>query len=206
MTSRRCSSKRLMRSLKQTSCSMKTRGSLCCFRSIARRAGHERDARTSARDALAVSQSAPTDGPAARSRHDRRARSTARQSRRLQSSLQSRLSVAVARVGPTPNAPTPPITRSVPPLDQLPVRLLPTTCPICESKLQVNGSAWECVADRTHYWQHRVQRLRAARQQWIDGLPLEERQYRAEIWQTACDLEGREQFLIEHALKYPASS
>jgi hypothetical protein len=105
-----------------------------------------------------------------------------------------------------PVAPAPAITRVVPPLEQLPVRLLPNTCPICESKLQVNGKQWECVADRSHYWQHRVQLLRAARQQWIDGLPPEERQYRAEIWQTACDLEVREQFLIEHALKYPAGS
>jgi hypothetical protein len=107
---------------------------------------------------------------------------------------------------PTPNGSTAPIVRSVPPLDQLPVRLLPTTCPICESKLQVNGSVWECVADRTHYWLYRVQRLRAARQHWIDGLPPDEQQYRAEIWQTACDLEGREQFLLDHALKYPAGS
>jgi hypothetical protein len=105
-----------------------------------------------------------------------------------------------------PSDPAPTITRSVSLLDQFPLRLLPNTCPICESKLRVNGSAWECVADRTHYWQHRVQRLCAARQQWIDGLPPEEQQYRAEIWQTACDLDEREQFLSEHALKYPAGS
>ena len=105
-----------------------------------------------------------------------------------------------------PVAPAPAITRSVPPLDQLPVRLLPNTCPICESKLQVNGSGWTCLADRTHYWLHRVQRLRAARQKWIASLSPDERQYRAEIWQTTCDLEGRERFLSEHALKYPAGS
>jgi hypothetical protein len=106
----------------------------------------------------------------------------------------------------TPNGPIVPIVRSVPALDQLPVRLLPNTCPICESKLQVNGGTWECVADRTHYWLHRVQHLRAARQKWIASLSPDERQYRAEIWQTACDLGEREQFLSEHALKYPAGS
>ena len=106
----------------------------------------------------------------------------------------------------TPNGPIVPIVRSGPLLDQPLSPPLPRVCPICENKLQVNGPQWECVADRTHYWQHRVNRLRAARRQWIDGLPLEERQYRAEIWQTACDLEGREQFLSEHALKYPAGS
>jgi len=107
---------------------------------------------------------------------------------------------------PPSSAHTESITRSVPLLDHVPSPQLPRTCPICESKLQVNGSAWECTSDRTHYWQHRVQRLRAARQQWLDGLPPEEQQYRAEIWQTACDLEAREQFLINHALKYPAGS
>ena len=42
---------------------------------------------------------------------------------------------------PRPSAPTGSITRSVPLLDQLPVHPLPRTCPICESKLQVNGTA-----------------------------------------------------------------
>jgi hypothetical protein len=51
-----------------------------------------------------------------------------------------------------------------------------------------------------------VNRLRAARQQWIGGLPPEEQQYRAEIWQTACDVKAREQFLSDHALNYPAGS
>jgi hypothetical protein len=104
------------------------------------------------------------------------------------------------------SAPAPAITQSVPPLDQLPVRLLPNTCPICESKLQVSGSVWECVSDRTHYWQHRVQRLRAACQQWIDSLSPDERQYHDEIWLTASDHAARDNFLIEHALKYPAGS
>jgi hypothetical protein len=106
----------------------------------------------------------------------------------------------------TPDEPAPEIPRSVPLLDQVPVRPFPQTCPICDGKLQVSGSRWECVADHTHYWLQRVQRLRAARQQWIDGLPPEEQQYRAEIWQTACDLEAREQFLLAHALQYPAGS
>jgi hypothetical protein len=105
-----------------------------------------------------------------------------------------------------PVAPAPAITRSVPPLDQLPVRLLPNTCPICESKLQVDGSGWTCLADRTHYWLHRVQRLQAARQQWIDSLSPTERQYHDEIWLTASEPAARDNFLIEHALKYPAGS
>lgn len=106
----------------------------------------------------------------------------------------------------TPDEPAPSPPRPVSLAEQLPVRPLPNACPICEGKLQVSGTRWECVADRAHYWQHRVQRLRAARQQWIDGLPPEEQQYRAEIWQTACDVPVREQFLLDHALKYPACS
>ena len=68
------------------------------------------------------------------------------------------------------------------------------------------GRAWECITDRSHYWQHRVQRLRAVRQQWIESLSPAERKYRDAIWQTACDPSARERFLIECALKYPASS
>ncbi len=107
---------------------------------------------------------------------------------------------------PTPSVATASNPLRVPLLDQPPSPPFPQVCPICNSKLQVKGSAWECVADRSHYWLHRVNRLRAARQQWIDGLPLEEQQYRADIWQTACDRHEREQFLIENALKYPAGS
>lgn len=106
----------------------------------------------------------------------------------------------------TPDEPATSLPRSVSPLEQLPVCLLPNTCPICDGRLQVSGMRWECVSDHTHYWQHRVNRLRAARQQWINGLPVEEQQYRAEIWQTACDVKVREQFLSDHALQYPASS
>jgi hypothetical protein len=106
----------------------------------------------------------------------------------------------------TPDEPAPSLPRSVSLPEQLPVRPLPNACPMCEGKLQVSGTRWECVADRSHYWQHRVQRLRAARQKWIESLSLEERQYRAEIWQTACDVKAREQFLLEHALNYPAGS
>lgn len=105
-----------------------------------------------------------------------------------------------------PNAPAPMITRSVPPLDHLPVRPFPNACPICESKLQVNGNMWECAADRSHYWQHRVNRLRAARQRWIESLSPDQQQYHAEAWQTACDPNEREQFLLKHTLKYPAGS
>ncbi len=107
---------------------------------------------------------------------------------------------------PTPSVATASIPHRVPLLDQPSSPPFPKVCPICDSKLQVKGSAWECVADRTHYWLHRVNLLRTARQQWIDGLPLEEQQYRADIWQTANDLEAREQFLLDHALKYPAGS
>ena len=107
---------------------------------------------------------------------------------------------------PPSSAPTESITRSVPLLDQLPVHPLPRTCPICESKVQVNGSAWECVTDRSHYWQQRVQRLRAARQHWIESLSPDERQYHDAIWLTASDHTARDTFLIEHALKYPAGS
>ena len=105
-----------------------------------------------------------------------------------------------------PSASTPTSTRAVPPLDQFPVRLFPNACPICDGKLLVRGARWECIADRSHYWQHCVNRLRASRQRWIDSLPLEEQQYRADIWQTAGDPNEREQFRIDHTLKYPVDS
>lgn len=107
---------------------------------------------------------------------------------------------------PAPNATTPVITRPVPRLDPLPLQPLPSVCPICKSRLQVNGNLWECVADRTHYCLYRVQRLRAARQRWLDSLSPNARQYHDDIWFTASDQTAREQFLIDHALKYPAGS
>ncbi len=107
---------------------------------------------------------------------------------------------------PTPTALTPAIERSVPRPDPLPSQPLPRACPICEGRLQVTGGAWECLSDRTHYWLYRVQRLRAARQRWLDSLSPDERQYRDDIWQTACDSNARDQFLIDHTLKYPAGS
>ena len=106
----------------------------------------------------------------------------------------------------TPDEPAPGLPCPVSPPAPLLVRLLPNTCPICEGQVRVNGTRWECAADRTHYWQHRVNRLRAARRQWIDSLPPEEQPYRAAMWQTACDVKAREQFLLEHALNYPAGS
>ncbi len=107
---------------------------------------------------------------------------------------------------PRLNASAPVLTRPVPRPDPLPSQPIPHTCPICESRLQVIGNRWECVSDRTHYCLYRVQRLHTMRQHWIDSLPSDERQYRDDIWQTACDSNAREQFLIDHALKYPASS
>ena len=113
---------------------------------------------------------------------------------------------ASAGVLPTPDTITPAITRRVPLPDQSPSLPFPQVCPICNSKLRISGKRWECVADRSHYWLHRVNHLRVARQHWIESLPPDEQQYRADIWQTASDPDVREQFLIEHALKYPAGS
>lgn len=84
--------------------------------------------------------------------------------------------------------------------------LLPASCPICGAPIKVQGAGWNCTHDRTHYWLYRTQRLRAAREHWIESLAPEELAYRDEIWQTASDHRARENFLIEHALKYPAGS
>ncbi len=107
---------------------------------------------------------------------------------------------------PIPDTAVPAITRRGLLLDQPPSPLIPQLCPICNSKLRISGKCWECVTDRAHYWRHRANRLRAARQRWIESLPPDEQQYRADIWQTASDLDAREQFLLDHALKYPAGS
>src|SRR3972149_970441 len=43
-------------------------------------------------------------------------------------------------------------------------------CPICGA---LTTSSWEkrvCTRDRTHYWLYRSQRLRAARERWIQSL------------------------------------
>ena len=99
-----------------------------------------------------------------------------------------------------------PPTRSVLPCDQTRISPLPRVCPICAAAVQSDGSGWQCVADRTHYWQHRTDRLRAARERWLNDLASEVRQYLDEAWLTTCDRTVHEQYLIDHALKYPASS
>lgn len=105
---------------------------------------------------------------------------------------------------PAPVAP--PLTRSVLPCDQPRISPLPRVCPICADAVQADGSGWRCVADRTHYWQYRTDRLRAARERWLNDLASDVRQYLDEAWLTACDRAVREQYLSDHALKYPADS
>ena len=79
-------------------------------------------------------------------------------------------------------------------------------CPICGALTTGSSKTWVCTADRAHYWLYRIQRLRAARERWIESLPAEERRYHDAIWQTACGGTEREKFLSEHALTYPAGS
>ena len=79
-------------------------------------------------------------------------------------------------------------------------------CPICGALTTGSGEKWVCTADRTHYWLYRSQRLRAARERWIESLSAAERQYHDAIWLTAGDRAAREKFLSEHALTYPAGS
>ena len=107
---------------------------------------------------------------------------------------------------PVPSAPVQPTTRSIGVCD-LPRRSpLPAACPICGEAVQADGSGWACVADRTHYWLHCAQRLRAAREHWLAALSPDVRPYLDEAWLTTCDRAVREQYLIDHALTYPASS
>ena len=51
-----------------------------------------------------------------------------------------------------------------------------------------------------------LHRLRAARERWLASLSPEMRQYLDEAWLTTCDRAVREQYLIDHALTYPAGS
>lgn len=107
---------------------------------------------------------------------------------------------------PAPVAQPPLPTRSVVSCDQPRVSPLPRVCPICADAVQADGNGWRCVSDRTHYWLHRAQRLQAARERWLAALSPDVRQYLAEAWLTNCDRTVREQYLSDHALKYPASS
>jgi len=104
--------------------------------------------------------------------------------------------------GAWPQSPTP----SRVTCDRPPILPLPCVCPMCAGAVQADGSGWLCVADRTHYWQHRAQRLRAARERWLNALSPDLRQYLDEAWLTTCDRTVREQYLSDHALKYPAGS
>ena len=103
-------------------------------------------------------------------------------------------------------APVTPPTRSIVSCDQPCISPLPHVCPICADAVQADGSGWLCVADRIHYWLHRAQRLRAARERWLNALSPDVRQYLDEAWLTTCDHAVREQYLSDHALKYPAGS
>jgi hypothetical protein len=107
---------------------------------------------------------------------------------------------------PAPGAPPQPPTRSVVSCDRPRVSPLPRVCPICADAVQADGSGWRCVADCTHYWQYRTDRLRAARERWLNALSPDVRQYLDEAWLTTCDRTVREQYLSDHALTYPANS
>jgi hypothetical protein len=80
----------------------------------------------------------------------------------------------------------------------------PAGCPICGAPVRVVSYGWMCTADRLHYWQYRTQRLRAAREQYLNSLPDDVRRYWAEILH-AFEPGERAKFLAVHALKYPAS-
>ena len=112
--------------------------------------------------------------------------------------------IILTALQPRPAPPLPP--RSLVPIDLARRSPLPNVCPICAAAVQADGSGWRCVSDRTHYWQHRAQRLRAARERWLNALSPDVRQYLDEAWLTACDRSAREQYLSDHALTYPAGS
>jgi hypothetical protein len=83
--------------------------------------------------------------------------------------------------------------------------LPPASCPICGAAIKVEGTGWRCTRDGTHYWLYRTQRLRAAREQYLNGLSVDERRDWDEILR-AFDPNERAQFLAAHALTYPAGS
>ena len=81
---------------------------------------------------------------------------------------------------------------------------LPECCPICESAITRRGSDWACTRNTLHYHQFRVQRLRAARQQYVESLPAGQRQAFDDLHNFFADTQAREAFLQQHALPYPA--
>ncbi len=107
---------------------------------------------------------------------------------------------------PHPIAPPQLSTRSVVACDRPHVSPLPRVCPICNSAVQADGSGWTCVADRTHYWLHRASGCEPRGNTGSLHLSPDVRQYLDEAWLTTCDRAAREQYLIDHALTYPASS
>ena len=113
--------------------------------------------------------------------------------------------IILTELQPVPVMP-PSVTRSVAVCDLPHISPLPRVCPICADAVEADGSGWRCVADRTHYWQHRAQRLRAARERWLNALSPDVRQYLDDAWLTTCDRVVREQYLGDHALTYPAGS
>ena len=80
----------------------------------------------------------------------------------------------------------------------------PFPCPICQA--QAHGSLatkdWMCTIDRTHYFEWRVQRIRAARAKALQRASP----YVREVLSAFASNEARAEFLSTHALTYAASA
>ena len=80
----------------------------------------------------------------------------------------------------------------------------PFLCPICQA--QAHGSLqlkdWHCTVDRSHYFEWRVQRIRAARAKALQGASP----YVREVLTAFASNEARATFLSTHALRYPTSA
>jgi hypothetical protein len=78
----------------------------------------------------------------------------------------------------------------------------PFTCPICQAQalgsLQLKG--WHCTIDHIHYFEWRVQRIRAARAKALQCASP----YIREVLTAFASNEARAAFLSTHALTYPA--
>ncbi len=77
-------------------------------------------------------------------------------------------------------------------------------CPICQAGAagSLERQDWNCLLDRGHYFQWRVQRLREARQRALhDATP-----YAREVLTAFASNEARAVFLAKHALTYPAGA
>ena len=78
------------------------------------------------------------------------------------------------------------------------------TCPVCGAPAQgsLQLKDWHCTADHSHYFEWRVQRIRAARAKALQSVSP----YAREILTAFASPEAREKFLAAHSLTYPAEA